>query len=101
MCAQAVRLIGQSLRAGGCEPVITAQAAIDDLLMVDLDQSLHGETIKRRVEGPRLQPHPPLRDLLDVGDDAVAMLRSPGERRKDQERRLLHAPLSHADRIYR
>ena len=42
---------------------------------------------------------PPVRDLCDVGDDPVAVLAARGQRRQDQEGRLLHRPLRHI-RVY-
>src|ERR1017187_9868524 len=98
---QTVCLLGKPLAAGGCQPVVAAQPVIDDLLAVWLDQPVRAETVQRRVQGSGAQSNPPVRDLLDVGDDSVPMLAVPGQCGQDQERRLLHDTLAHADSIYR
>jgi hypothetical protein len=101
VCAQTLCLLAKHRDATRRQPVVAPQATVNDLLTVDLDQTVITQPVERCVERPRLQPNPPFRDLFDVGDDAVAVLRPTGERGKDQKRCLLHGPLSHADNIYR
>src|SRR5262249_30922866 len=98
---QAGRLLGESLLAFGREPVIATQSTVHDLLAINGDQVVFAKSVERRVQSPGPEPNAPLRDLLDVVDDPVAVLAASSERGEDQERRLLHAPLAHGTNIYR
>ena len=98
---QTGRLLGQRLLARGREPVVATQPAVHDLFAVDRDQLVLAKSVQRRIQRPGPQSDSPVRDLLDVGDDPVAMLAASGQRRQDQERRLLHRPSTHAENIYR
>src|ERR1700680_4522077 len=51
------RFSGQLLGALRCEPVVTAQSVLDDLLAVDADQSVQAQTVQRRIQGARAQAH--------------------------------------------
>jgi hypothetical protein len=46
--------------AFGTEPGVAAQAVVDDLLADGLDESVGGQPLERRVEGPGLQLDPPV-----------------------------------------
>src|SRR5450755_2620811 len=95
------RLGGELLRACRREPVVATQPALHHLFPVHLDAPVNAQPVQGRVQRPGPQPHPPVRDRCDIGDDPVAVLAASSQRRKDQEGRLLHRPPRHTTTIYR
>jgi hypothetical protein len=65
------------------DSVVTTQPAVDDLLAVDHQRTLPDEPVQRRVQGPRAQLDPTVRELLDGLEDPIAVERPWGHRRQD------------------
>lgn len=56
---QAIRLHGEPLRVVAGDPVVAAQAAVDDLVVIGLDEPFGGEPVESGVQRPGLQLDPP------------------------------------------
>jgi len=97
----AMLVLGEPLGAAVREPVVATKPAVDDLLAIHLDEPVLAKALKGGVQRAGAQLDPPVRDLLDVGDDPVAMLAASGQRGQDQEGRLVYRLLAHRLTIYR
>ena len=63
---------GQGTAAGLGQPVVAAQPALLDLLVVQLDQALVGQPIQHPIQGAHLEPDPSVGELGGLAHDAVA-----------------------------
>jgi len=80
----------QRPRARVGELVVPAQPALCDLLGVEFDQLLGGQSVQHPVQGADLELHPAAGEVGHLTDDPVAVARLIDQRGEHEERRFGH-----------
>jgi hypothetical protein len=99
--AQPAGLVSEQLGTGGGEAVVAPQSRGHHLLPVHVDQPVAAQPVQDAVERAGQECHPALRDLPDLLDHRVPVLRTGRERGEDQVGRLPEWSFHHAATLYR